>query len=444
MPLTKAAASLPCQALTHGPAHHFFGYYDRCPYSPSGRYLLALEVDFSERPPRADDVARIGVIDLQGEREFEAVAETTAWNFQQGAMQQWLPGTQDQEIIYNIRTDDHYASCIHNIDTGQKRTLSRPVYVLNNAGTGAVTVNFARLDAVRPGYGYKGLPDPWADDPAPADDGIYYVDPKTGDSKLIVSTAEIAAIEPTDEIPKAVHWFNHLLFSPADERIVFLHRLAKQSKKHSEAPSLSARVKGWLRQTLGGQMWLRRFLSAHPALQEKLVRPSHLTRMFTVNTDGTDLYLLNPDDMTSHFDWRDDKHILAWARQKGQGDHYYLFEDRTDNVQTIGKQLLVGDGHCTYSQDGRFILTDTYPRGPRNERGLILYDTDTEKRIDLGQFYSPPDLKGEIRCDLHPRWNRDSTKVCFDSVHEGARQMYEIDVTEIVANPEAAPESLDT
>jgi hypothetical protein len=36
------------------------------------------------------------------------------------------------------------------------------------------------------------------------------------------------------------------------------------------------------------------------------------------------------------------------------------------------------------------------------------------------------------RCDLHPRWNRDGTQVCFDSAHEGERQVYAIDVRDAV------------
>jgi len=32
---------------------------------------------------------------------------------------------------------------------------------------------------------------------------------------------------------------------------------------------------------------------------------------------------------------------------------------------------------------------------------------------------------------LHPRWNRDGLAVCIDSVHEGERQMYVIDVSQI-------------
>ena len=73
-------------------------------------------------------------------------------------------------------------------------------------------------------------------------------------------------------------------------------------------------------------------------------------------------------------------------------------------------------------------------RGPIRKtfttRNVMTQDT----RIDIGEFYTMPELAGEIRCDLHPRWNRDGTKVCFDSTHEGERQVYVIDVADIVAD----------
>jgi len=55
--------------LTQGPRHHFFGYYDKCPWDATGRYVLALEAAFSHRPPGPEDNATVGMIDLaEGER----------------------------------------------------------------------------------------------------------------------------------------------------------------------------------------------------------------------------------------------------------------------------------------------------------------------------------------------------------------------------------------
>ena len=39
-------------------------------------------------------------------------------------MLQWIRS--DAEVIYNVRTEDGYASVIQNVFTGEKRTLPRP------------------------------------------------------------------------------------------------------------------------------------------------------------------------------------------------------------------------------------------------------------------------------------------------------------------------------
>jgi hypothetical protein len=50
----------------------------------------------------------------------------------------------------------------------------------------------------------------------------------------------------------------------------------------------------------------------------------------------------------------------------------------------------------------------------------------------LDVLVSPPALDNEIRCDLHPRWHPTKPLVCVDSAHDGTRQMYKIDVSEVV------------
>lgn len=136
--------------------------------------------------------------------------------------------------------------------------------------------------------------------------------------------------------------------------------------------------------------------------------------------------------MVSHFARRDPRHILAWARQRDRGDRYYFFTDRTEEREIAGEGVLTVDGHCSYPPDGRWLLTDTYPDAEQR-RTLILYRPADGRRIDIGRFFAPPELEGEIRCDLHPRRNRDGAQVCLDSAHGGARRIYVVDVGAIVA-----------
>jgi hypothetical protein len=97
----------------------------------------------------------------------------------------------------------------------------------------------------------------------------------------------------------------------------------------------------------------------------------------------------------------------------------------------VGEGTLTVDGHCSYSPDRRWILTDSYPDA-EGYRTLILFDTKADRRIEIGRFHGPSPKDVEVRCDLHPRWSRDGHSVCIDSLHEnGDRQVYVLDVTSI-------------
>jgi hypothetical protein len=380
----------PVRALTHSPAYHWFGYYDKLEFDPSSRYVLGMEVGFQNRSPQPSDQIRLGVIDLESGDRWKELGTSSAWCWQQGCMWQWLPGSRT-EVIYNDREGDHFVSRILDFKTGRKRTLPGPVYGVSPDAKWAVHPDFRRLHDTRPGYGYAGIADPNAMVNAPADAGIWRVDLQSGKHDLIIPIAKAASIpSPHAEIDGAKHWFNHLLVAPDGKRFIFLHRWQKP---------------GWR---------------------------SFMTRMFTANPDGTDLYVVDPWGYTSHFIWRDGKHILAWARHPSHGDKFYLYEDRTQNVEVVGPDVMTVNGHCTYLPGQHWILNDTYPDKDRNQNPY-LYEVPTGRRVPLGHFQSPPEYTGEWRCDTHPRFSPDGKKVVIDSPHGGnGRQLYLIDIAAIV------------
>ncbi len=392
--MPNKSSFLEARAVTTGPLHHFFGYYDKLQWDATGRYLLSLETSFIDRSPKPTDLITIGMIDLESENEFHPLAQTRAWCWQQGTMLQWIPTVSETQIIYNDRISDRFVSIILDVKTKEKRTLPRPIYTISNDGKSALSLNFSRNAITRPGYGYNGLKDHFEDELHPADDGVYLMDLETGNHELIVSIDSVANYEPDETMSGAKHWVNHILFGPDDKRFFFLHR--------------------WKRQEGG-----------------------FFTRAYTANPDGSELYLL-PIEHGSHFIWYDNNRILIWAHTKEHGSKYYICTDQTDEVEVMGEGILPRNGHCTVSPDGRWILTDEYPDSD-NKRPLILYNPFSETRIDIGSFFSPPELTGELRCDLHPRWSRDGNYVCIDSVHEistigkPSRQMYVLKVSSIVA-----------
>lgn len=382
--------NVPARAVTKGPKHHFFGYYDKSPWDKTGRYILSMEIDFCDRQPNPGDKLTVGMVDLQDNDRYIPLDSTPAWCWQQGTMLQWLGNTADRDVVYNSVADGKYVAIVRDVHSGITRTLPRPVYSPSRDGTRAVSLDFARLHRLRPGYGYATLPEQLASDPAPETLGIWHMDMATGKNELIVNLKQLAGFKPDDRFANAEHWVNHLLWNPGGTRIVFLHR--------------------W---RIGPKPWA--------------------TRVFTVKPDGSDLRLHLDTGMASHFDWRDDDTLLFWAKTPDEGNAFCLIDVNTNAVSVIARGVLTQDGHCSYSPDGKWILNDTYP-GKERKQSLMLYNPATNRRYDLNRFHSPPMFTGPWRCDLHPRWNRDGTMVCFDGCHDPQRQLYIVDVRDIVAS----------
>ncbi len=415
-PIERVVTAFPCWAVTKGPKHHFFGYYDKCPWDATGRYLFAMEVDFNDRMPEPDDVATIGLIDLQNGNRFEPIAETRAWNWQQGCMLQWVPSAADRLVIYNDRRGEDFVGIILDVQTGAKNVVDRPIYAVSPDGQVALSVSFSRLHHVRPGYGYAGLFPAPSILPAPADDGILRVDLNSGESELLLSLADLSHFESLPSMENGMHWTDHLQFNPDGSRFAFLHR------------------------------W-------------QLSDGGHFTRLMTAAPDGSNLRYLTNSGMFSHYDWLDSHRILGWGRasnflsqarlkykwfrsslelvlpvfhaltSRGRvraritGDCYLLIDELSGSQKPVGVGVLTEDGHCTWSPDRKWILTDTYP-DKRHYRTLIMYEPEEKRRLNVAKLLAPPELRGGIRCDLHPRWNRSGTEICIDSAHDGSRQMY--------------------
>jgi len=156
--------------------------------------------------------------------------------------------------------------------------------------------------------------------------------------------------------------------------------------------------------------------------------------MLTAAADGSDVRVVDHSGKTSHFIWRDPKHILAWSWHASHGSAFYLFEDKPEggNIQIVGEDVMPRNGHCTYLPGNEWILNDTYPDTNRNQH-VYLYHVASRRRVPLGAFFLPPEYRGEWRCDTHPRFSPDGRSVVIDSPHTGqGRQLHLIDISNIV------------
>ena len=397
--------------LTSSPGEHWFGYYDKQQVSADGRYVLGMKVDFSKRSPTASDTLEIGMVDLQDNKKWIKLGTSKAWGWQQGCMLQWLPGSSNT-VLWNDRTGNQYVSVRLDLDTNEKTVYDRAIYTVSPNAKFAMCADFARIDNMRLGYGYKGGKDVFVKEKAPVESGIHKLNLETGESELIISLKEISEIPRNGiNIEDKWHYFNHLLVSPDSKRFIFLNRY----RDFALTPEMKAEEDAY----------------------GKYVRGNYTTRMFTSDVNGENIYELDRSGKTSHFIWRDPDNIMAWTRYEGKNG-FYLFEDQARNVAWVGKEVMTENGHQTYipNTNNEWILNDTYPSKEDRKQTLYLYHVPTQKTVVIGSFYEPEEITGEWRCDLHPRFSLDGRTVIFDSTHENSeRQMYMVDISTIIDRP---------
>ena len=370
----------PARPLTDGPRHHFFGYYGISPWNPGETMIVGLETTYQDRLPRPGERAVIGLIDPTT-RKWTPLTQTRAWNFQQGCMLHWLD---DREIIFNDRRDGRIVSVILDVRTRRERmVVDRPVAAVSRSGKVALGIDFARMGRMRSVVGVAGGRDRSVGDAHPDDNGVWRIDLTTGESRLVVTLDQFYRYRPLPPDRESDVWVNHVLINRNATRFLALVR----------------RRRGW-----------------------------H-TMMFTAGLDGADLRCVLPSwSGASHFDWASPTQILATFRpERDAALGHYLFTDGQAGFTRLGDGLLDYDGHASVSPRGRWVVTDSYPRGAKRLQQLVVYDLKTGMHRVLG-LYAHPVLSKKVRCDLHPRWSPSGRQICFDSAHGAQRQMYVIDV----------------
>ena len=362
---------------------YFYGYYDKSPWDKNDRYVIALKVRNAYKSVAPKEVGIVGVIDTKCSNTFIEIGKTRAWNVQQGCMAQWVGPDFSKYIIYNDFRNGKYCSVLYNfLEKKEEKVLPYAVYDIDKNGTYILSLDFSRLHRLRPGYGYSNIVDDTADDLCPDQTCIWKVDINDLNVTELFNYTDFKNFEHNESMDGAEHKINHIMISPNGKRFMVLHRWFKNGKKHS--------------------------------------------RLITVNVDKSEMYNLSDDIFVSHCFWKNDDEILAFLRKKNTGDHYYLMKDKSQKYKLYWDNLRT-DGHCSYSPNSRYIITDTYPNRKRYA-SVFLCTEDHNTSVKLASMFSPFKYDNDCRCDLHPRWNREGTSVCIDSVHEGKRGIYRINI----------------
>jgi hypothetical protein len=382
---------------------YFFGFHDHTPFSFDNNMLLANRYLIELRRPKPSDPLEIGFFSGDDFGLWKSIGETYAWNWHQGCKLQWCGPR--PELIYNDFRNGRFISKIYNVDNCEVRELSYPIVSVSSNGRWAVGYSFERVQRYMPGYGYTQssneleIERKWTDQ-----SGLYLIDLQSGSKRDLLSVADLIDYYPESESEKMWHYVSHAIFCPSNRRIAFLHRWVTEDTRNRRS------------------------------------------RLLTCDLRGENWHLFPTREMVSHLGWRNENQIVAYCRLADGEERYVLFDDQNpEDYEVIGAEVFSSDGHPSFSVDGRWMLTDTYPDRTRRSY-LILFDFLSSCRYNLARLHSPRRFatkypKSHWSCDLHPRFDRLGRYVCFDSTYTGHRALCTIDFGETLLLNES-PEAL--
>jgi hypothetical protein len=360
----------------------FFGYYDKSPVSDDYYILCHLSMHGTKKKPDPKRYVDIALF-APGKSQPLLKIQTHSYNWQQGARAHWL----DSELfIFNDfdQSAQRYVSRVYS--KGSLKEVKRfEMPVQDSFGVHYfLSINYRRLMALRPDYGYRNLPALDEDELSNLqNDGIWKVDYITGKTTLLYSLAQVASLDPKPEFANAFHKVNHVMISPSGDEFIFLHRFYLGRRR--------------------------------------------IDRLVLADGEGKNLRILADYAMVSHCYWADEKTIIGYLRGPADRDGYYLINTTSGVFTSFADGALddFGDGHPHVRGD--WFVTDTYPDKARMQH-LLFCNWKTKQIRELGEVFHSFTYSGETRCDLHPRLSPDSRTVFFDSIFEGKRRLYRIDL----------------
>lgn len=380
---TPYICSYPIQKISFNEEESFFGYYDKSPVNENGSYII-----FHSSPDpttiKPKDNKRINIILLNiKENSFHKITETNAWNWQQGSRLQWID---DKRFVFNDfnESKSSYIARIYNVkDCRFEENLDFPVYDIY--GDFSLSLNFDRLTLQTPDYGYFAVPIKKYKNTIPlSEDGIFKTNISTNRTKLLYSFDDIIKTHFQDTMEGIRHQVNHIMISPDGRRFMFLHR------------------------------WISNGVKYHSLL--------------LADCDGSSLQCLIDNVIISHCTWYRNEKIVGYLEYEGKAG-YYQIDANTKKISPMNINGIdsIGDGHPSiYNQQ---MVFDSYPDKSRM-KDLYLFDLQAEKLEKAGEFLEPIKYHEDTRCDLHPSWNFTGDKLFINSVHEGQRFLYQIDLTQ--------------
>ncbi len=367
---------------------YFFGFHDVFSMSSDDSKVLANKVPFDGRMPKKGELLPIGYFDFKDGKfgSFHKISDSGAWNYHKGCRLQWID---DDRVIFNTAENEKLVSKIININDNSVCIINKPIDAVykDSENEWATSFCYERLNKCMPGYGYAVNDGDSAED-CPADSGLFLINLKSGESKLLVSLDQLAHQIGNKYLSGYTHFVTHSEFSKDGRYVSFLYRAVPKGLEGMDM---------------------------------------HKTWIVVYSMESKLFFPLPTQESGSHYVWNEQNQIIASCVLDGKSCHVLFDVSAPNNYQIIAGNILNSDGHQSFINNKVFV-TDTYPDRRRMAKLFVVNCEDSTAEM-IGSIYSPKefqtkDVHCHIACDLHPRVSQSGKYLCFDSPRTGKRSLY--------------------
>lgn len=413
---------------TPGDLCEWFGYYNYDTLSSDHTKMLCNRAKFDGVKIEKGMTIELGYFDLASGK-WHHIGESDSFNWQQGAMMQWIPGdNNERRVIYNVSDEGHLISKIYDINTGETKKLNWAIYGITPDGQYSIALNMERAYWCR-AYHYESVANPEYNVRVAKGDGVYRIDLNNNTRELIIPIEDVVKLEPEENFDNLKHWLEHVMINQAGTKIVFLHRYSPEYDTYQYQTRMClANIDGTGLQVISDKSkydwshfgWQGDNFAIYTVLNNKLASSYKGLGKNSTNQHPLKKMIFSTALLVK-------KYLPSRLRKKLKGNNsgyqYYIqSEDGRYILKDNWQQPFFNiDGHPSFTPDGRYMITDSYPDGKQMQR-LVVYDTVTKKGIIVARLFAA--LKGTpASCDLHPKLSRDGQYVVVDTAYTGTHKM---------------------
>ncbi|WP_347330097.1 hypothetical protein [Marinimicrobium locisalis] len=352
----------------------FYGFHNLCPWSKDNKYLLTHRFQTpDDRLPEKGQKIEVGVFFGENHQSYRKITETNVWNWQQGAMLQWLGG--GHRLILNDWKEGRHCARVLDVSGEGVGEFATPVSAAAPDGSSFVSFCFDSLSEGLHGYGYAYRATPGRR--KNLGDRLLHIDCATGEIDTLVTIGDVLKLSPRKLPAEAFHFFSHCLYSPSGKFLMFFHRWKSNTSD------------------LGTQVVIYDFEAGRA-------------------------HVLPLGEFVSHASWHTDRYAFLYAENTEGVRGYFLVDCLLDNARPMAFEGLGCDGHPQVLAQSPRAVTDTYPDRFRMQK-LYVMDLERSACELLLSLKIPFRFRDAVRCDFHPRWDRSGQYISFDSAHTGVR-----------------------